>query len=105
MGDFGRLAGAPLFRFPLSSGEPSRIRNSFRHRTCIERPRGSAAAQRRESKEGEMFDYLVQDWGTFSVAASQSSLVQSELDWLNLGPYSDVVLWCETRGIVVPSGS
>lgn len=52
-----------------------------------------------------MYDYLVQDWSTFTVNASQSSLTQAESEWISFQPFSDIVLWLEVRGVVVPTGA
>ncbi len=52
-----------------------------------------------------MYDYMIQDWSTFTVDSSQTELVQTESDWLSFQPYSDIVFWLEVRGVVVPSGS
>lgn len=52
-----------------------------------------------------MYDYLIQDWTTISVNATQGSLTQAESEWISFQPFSDIVFWLEVRGVVVPTGA
>lgn len=46
---------------------------------------------------------LFQDW--ISIAGSGTTpFVQSSADWLDLGPFADLVLWLEVRAVANPSG-
>ena len=51
-----------------------------------------------------MIDYLLQDWSTFTSAYTQTTLIQTETDWVSFQAFSDIVLWLEVRGVVVSTG-
>lgn len=48
-----------------------------------------------------MYSYLVQDWITLRLDAAQTTITQSELDWMSFQPYQDIVFWLEVRGVLL----
>jgi hypothetical protein len=42
-----------------------------------------------------MRSILLQDWTTVRGVGNTTTITQSEADWLDLEPYSDVVIWVE----------
>jgi len=51
-----------------------------------------------------VFGVLLQDWTTVHVTGT-ASVTQSELLWLDVGDFRDIVFWLETRGVLVPLNS
>jgi hypothetical protein len=49
--------------------------------------------------------YLLQDWTTLRATSAQTTVVQSEVGWLDLEGYRDVVLWLEVRHVANGGGT
>ena len=51
-----------------------------------------------------MFCALLQDWTTLRFNGSTQSATQSELTWLDVGNYRDVIFWLEVKSIALGGG-
>ena len=50
-----------------------------------------------------MFGVMLQDWTTVHVTGTAGTVKQSEPTWVDVGDYRDIVLWLETRGVLIPA--
>ena len=48
-----------------------------------------------------MYGYLLQDWITIRGTQTGVNIIQSEVDWLSLQPYQDVVMWLEVKSVTL----
>ena len=48
-----------------------------------------------------MYGYLLQDWVTIRGTQANATVIQSEVDWLSLQPYQDVVFWLDVKSIAL----
>jgi hypothetical protein len=51
-----------------------------------------------------MYGYLLQDWITIrssTTGASPPAIIQSEVDWISLQPYQDVVFWLDVKSVAL----
>lgn len=48
-----------------------------------------------------MYGYILQDWITIRGSQSGVSIIQSEADWMSFQPYSDIVMWLDTKAVTL----
>jgi hypothetical protein len=44
-----------------------------------------------------MHTFILQDWTTIRGSVTGATVIQQETEWLDLGPYQDVVFWVDVR--------
>jgi hypothetical protein len=49
--------------------------------------------------------FLLQDWTSIRVSGASATVTQSEIGWLDLDGYRDLVMWLEVRNVAVGGGT